>query len=154
VTYYAVLRSELRRRPELKECLTRCRHCRIFFLCDPRNAGRDDLGCPFGCREAHRRRQSTQRSAAYYRTESGRIKKRIQNEKRQNGCRVGPVAAAAELCPAVMVAYLQMLIGLIEGRRVSRGEILELVARVLRQRSMARRRRIDHIVAWLNEQPP
>ena len=36
----------------------------IFFLTDARNAGRQDLGCPFGCRQAHRRRQSTRRSVA------------------------------------------------------------------------------------------
>jgi len=55
---------------------------------------------------------------------------------------------------AGMVSYLQMVIGLIEGRRMGRSEILEMVARVVRQRSMERRRRIDYILQYLNERAP
>lgn len=62
---------------------SRCRHCRIFFLAHPRNAGRKDLGCPFGCREAHRKQESNQRSAAYYGEAEGKIKKRALNSKRK-----------------------------------------------------------------------
>lgn len=46
------------------------------------------------------------------------------------------------------------MVGLIEGRRITRAETLALVARVLRQHSMARRRKVDHSVAWLNESSP
>ena len=61
--YYVLLRSVLRAKPHLRACLTRCRHCRIFFLTHPRNAGRHDLRCPFGCRQAHRQQavRATQR---------------------------------------------------------------------------------------------
>jgi hypothetical protein len=61
-----VLRSVLRSQSDLRRCLSRCQHCRIFFLTHPRNAGRSDLRCPFGCREAHRKQRSTERSVAYY----------------------------------------------------------------------------------------
>ena len=44
--YYVVLRSLLRVNPTLRRCLCRCRHCQIFFLSHPRNAGRRDLSCP------------------------------------------------------------------------------------------------------------
>jgi hypothetical protein len=54
VAYYVLLRAILRTQPELRRCWTRSRHCGIFFLTHPRNAGRRDLGCPFGCRETHR----------------------------------------------------------------------------------------------------
>ena len=70
--YYFVLRSVLKAKPCLRPCLTRCRHCRIFFLTHPRNAGRIDLGCPFGCQEGHRKRGSTERSVEYYRTAEGK----------------------------------------------------------------------------------
>ena len=80
--YYALLRSVVRSKPEVRPCLARCRDCRIFFVADPRNAGRHDLRCPFGCQQAHRRRESTQRSVAYYQDETGKMKKRIQNGKR------------------------------------------------------------------------
>jgi hypothetical protein len=53
-----------------------------------------------------------------------------------------------------MVEHVRMVVSLIEGRRVSREEVLEMLARVVRQHSMVRMRRIDHAVGWLNENPP
>jgi hypothetical protein len=53
-----------------------------------------------------------------------------------------------------MLEHVQMVCSLIEGRRVSRREILEMLERVLRQHSMCRRTKIDQTVAWLNEHPP
>ena len=90
LSYYVVLRSVLRLKPWLRKCLARCRHCGIFFLTDVRNAGRKDLGCPFGCRQAHRQSQSTCRSVAYYREPEGKVKKRDLNARR----RQAPSAAA------------------------------------------------------------
>ena len=78
--YYVVLRSLPRTKPHLPVCLARCRHCGIYFPTHRRNAGRRDLGCIFGCREAHRRKASTQRSVAYYQADPG--KKQRQNAKR------------------------------------------------------------------------
>jgi hypothetical protein len=49
---------------------------------------------------------------------------------------------------------VRTVVSLIEGRRVVRREIEEMLARVLRQHSMARRRRIDQAVDWLNANPP
>src|SRR5262249_19646265 len=89
--YYLLLRSVLRTKPRLRQCLVRCRHCRIFFLTHPCNAGRKDLGCPFGCRRAHRKQQSTLRSVAYYRDPIGKEKKRALNGKRASP-RATPIA--------------------------------------------------------------
>jgi len=155
--YYVVLRSVLRSRPHLRRCLRRCRHCRIFFLTHPRNAGRSDLRCPFGCREAHRKQRSTERSVAYYATAEGKVKKQIQNGKRVP--RVvraepnPPVAGALEF-PAGMVVYMAMVASLIEGRRVREAEIFQMLVRAMRQHSMARRRRMDYVVAQLHKHSP
>jgi len=155
--YYVVLRSVLRSRPDLRRCLSRCRHCRIFFLTHPRNAGRSDLRCPFGCREAHRKRRSTERSVAYYATAEGKAKKKMQNGKRaQGGVRVDanpPVTDAPEF-PAGIVGYVVMVVSLIDGRRVSEAEILQMLMWAMRQHSMARRRRMDYVVAQLNKHGP
>lgn len=159
LSYYVLLRSIVRNRPELRRCLKRCRHCRIFFFTHPRNAARQDLRCPFGCRQAHRKRQSNQRSAAYYQDENGKEKKRQQNAKRRKK-RVSVPVAAAPLpeenppWPKPIVEYVRMVTSLIEGRQVSLAEVLELLRRVVRQHRMVRTRRIDQIVAWLNERPP
>ena len=156
--YYLLLRSVLRAKPRLRACLSRCRHCRIFFLTHPRNAGRCDLGCPFGCKEAYRQQRSTQRSVEYYRGKEGQIKKRLQNGKRKAVVRPAdpPKDPNGEPggWPEAMVEHVRMVSSLIEGRRVSRREVLEMLAKVLRQHSMCRRPKIDHAVAWLNEFPP
>jgi len=155
--YYVVVRSVLRSRPDLRRCLSRCRHCRIFFLTHPRNAGRSDLRCPFGCREAHRKQHSTERSVAYYATAEGKAKKRIQNGKRApGGVRADahpPVPEAPEF-PAGMVGYVAMVVSLIEGRHVSDAEIFQILLWAVRQHRMARRRRMDYVVAQLHQYGP
>ena len=162
--YYVLLRSVLRAKPHLRACLTRCRHRRIFFLTHPRKAGRHDLRCPFGCREAHRKQASAQRSAAYYGDADGKKRKSLSNQRRPskgsaarppNGPpRVpAPKPRPAKRDPA-MIEHVRMVSSLIEGRRVSRRQVLAMLERVLRQLTMSRGRKIDQTVAWLNEQPP
>ena len=53
-----------------------------------------------------------------------------------------------------MVEYVRMVASLIEVRRVSRCQVLEMLEKVLRQHTMCHRRKIDQTVAWLNEAPP
>lgn len=157
LAYYALLRSIVRAQPALRRCLTRCRHCGIFFLTHPRNAGREDLRCPFGCRQAHRRRQSDQRSTAYYQDEVGKEKKRTINAKRRKmSARPPPAPPAPEPPPwsPAMLRYLVMVTSLVEGRPVSLTEVVAMLRRALRQHRMVRTRRIDQTVAWLNEHPP
>jgi len=162
--YYVVLRSVLRTRPDLRGCVTRCRHCRIFFLTHPRNAGRRDLGCPFGCKEAHRKRRSTQRSVEYYGTKEGKTKKKIQNGKRSQGearadhnhqaIRGRQLERDGVRLDAAMVGYVRMVTSLIEQRRVSEDEIVEMLVRAMRQHSIARRRRMDYVLAYLRKNAP
>jgi hypothetical protein len=162
--YYVLLRSVLRTKPLLRRCLVRCRHCRIFFLTHPCNGGRKDLGCPFGCSRAHRKRQSTVRSVAYYRDAIGKKKKQALNGKRAKPKSDGSLPAACQAAAKLesgsgrwdplMLEYVRMVVSLIEARSVSRAEILEMLQRVLRQHSLGRRRKIDHAVIWLQEHPP
>lgn len=159
-----VLRSVLRAKPHLRACLTRCGHCGIFFLTHWRNAGRHDLRCPFGCREAHRKRASAQRGTAYYRSAAGKQRKSEINQRRpRQYCPPRPPSPCPR-APApkrrrprwhpLMVEYVRMVVSLIEGRRISRRAVRRMLARKLRQHTLARRRRIDQTVAWLHEEPP
>lgn len=159
LSYYVVLRSVLRLKPWLRKCLARCRHCGIFFLTDARNAGRRDLGCGFGCRQAHRRSQSTRRSVDYYREPEGKGKKRELNARRRQTPVATPPASPFSQesplpWPETILDYVRVMASVIEGRRVGFLEIVEMLRRTLRQHRMVRRRRIDQSVAWLNEQPP
>ena len=54
----------------------------------------------------------------------------------------------------LLVEYLGVLTGLLEGRVVALEEVKELLKRVMRQHSMAPRRKIDHILFQLHEHPP
>lgn len=159
LAYYVVLRSVLRLKPWLRKCLARCRHCGIFFLTDRRNAGRKDLGCPFGCGLAHRKRQSTQRSVAYYREPEGKVKKRALNARRRKTpasppSALPPVQPVPPPWPRPILKYVCALTSLIEGRRVELSEVVEMLQRTVRQHRMVRTRRIDQGVAWLHERPP
>ena len=132
----------LRERPDLRPYLKCCRHCGILFFTDPRNAAREDLRCGFGCREAHRRACSAQRTAQFYREFPE--KKRRQNRKRylrsvptrQDGA-VEPQAAS----PAPTVRHVRLIVSLVERRRVGIEEIIALLSKKGRQHRMARRRR-------------
>ena len=174
----AVLESQ----PELKSCICWCVHCGIRFLTHPRNAGRANLRCPFGCREHHRRRCSAQRSAAYYRTEAGKRKKKRLNGRRRQAptaptapstaasppqpppdtsssrtaeLRIGGVILReSDLRRSPMLPYVRLAAGLIEGRRFRLTEIAEVLCRTLRQRSIARRTRGDYVLHFLHQHPP
>ena len=74
--------------PELQGCVVCCVHCGIRFLTHPRNAGRRDLRCPFGCRQQHRRECANRRSGAYYRRPEGKHAKKRCNLRRS--CRQAP----------------------------------------------------------------
>lgn len=151
--YYAQIRSLLRERPDLRPYRKRCRHCRILFFTDPRNAGRDDLRCGFGCRETHRRKSSTRRSVEFHRQH--KEKKRALNRRRyllsvktaspvldvQPPLRRGGAGAPFDECPTPILRHVRVIVSLIEGRRVGLDEIVRMLAQKGRQHRMARKRR-------------
>jgi hypothetical protein len=91
--YYLILRALLRNQPRLRRHLVRCRCCWIFFLTDPRNAGREDLGCPFGCAALHRSERSDERSIRYNASPVGKAKRHQRREERRRAA-VEPVGEA------------------------------------------------------------
>ncbi len=136
--YYWAIRIVLRQRPELKRCLTRCRHCQILFFTHPRNAGRKDLGCPFGCRQARRRQKSTERSVEYYRSKEGKKKKIALNQRRNRTEHISASASDGAIgieikADQAILSHIQVVVSLIEGYRVVLEIIKTVVAKFLRQ---------------------
>ena len=182
--YYLVLRGALRDRPDLRAYLVRCRHCRIFFLCGPRNRGREDLGCPFGCADAHRREQSAKRCTAYYQTPAGKVKRARLNARRRktggprNEARVASVESGSEESPSLaapgskeseaapgprpeamhfslsIIEHVRGVTSLIEGVDVSREEVLSMLENVVRQHSILKGGRRAYVLHWLAEHSP
>lgn len=170
--------------PELQGCITHCVHCGIRFFTHPRNAGRRDLRCPFGCREHHRRQQSKERSSAYYRTAGGKRKKKLLNGRRSANSpaeepRAAPVEQTSPRQPlpddlfanvelrlegvvlrestlrnSPMLPYVQLVVSLIEGVELSRDELVGLLRQAMRQHSIAHRRRIEYLLGFLQQHPP
>ena len=136
--YYWAIRFVIKQQPELERCLTRCRHCQILFFTHPRNAGRNDLRCPFGCRQAHRRQKSVERSVAYYRSKEGKKKKIALNQRRN---RIEDIPASTSDRTAgikieadgAILSHIQVVISLIEGYQVVLETIKTVVAKLLRQ---------------------
>jgi hypothetical protein len=139
--YYWAIRIVIKQQPELKRCLTRCRHCQILFFTHPRNAGRNDLGCPFGCRQAHRRQKSTERSVAYYRSKDGKKKKIALNQRRNRiqeipDSTIDSFVGSKGDADRTILSHIQMVVSLIEGYQVALETIKTLVAKLLRQHRM------------------
>jgi hypothetical protein len=144
-SYYAQIRSLLRERSDLRLYLKRCRHCRIFFFTDPRNAGRADLYCGFGCRAANRRQRDMRRTAAYYREHPE--KKRRQNRKRYllaAGLEREVGAPPQGETAAPIVHHVRLIVSLIEQRPVSLDEILRMLKQKERQHRMGRGRKTSY----------
>ena len=129
----------------MRKCLKRCRHCRIFFLTHPRNAVRNDLRCPFGCRQAHLKESAKARSDEYYRSREGKIKKKELNARRTQGdtsqklpkeSKTLPPKALETPLDSQIIIHIQTVTSLIEERVVPLNDILCMINRILRQRSI------------------
>ena len=167
--YYVVLRSVLRAKPHLRCCQTQCPHCGIFFLthhCNARQRGQ--VRCPFGCREAQRRKEAIRRSIASNRSEQGKTRKQKINQRRYRQVpaptlpppppprrrRTAKAKARGASPTPQLLQHVRMVVSLIEGRRISRRQVRLLLAKIWRLRTLSRRRPIDHAVLWLHQQPP
>ena len=134
-------------------------------MAHPRNGCRDDLGCPFGCGEAHRKKCSSERSTAYYGTAAGKEKKAQLNRRRREGSRGAPsIGASGPPAPpaesdaiefdTAIVAHVRVVVSLVERRAVSREEVVAMLKRTVRQHGIVRERRVDYVLRWLAEHPP
>ncbi len=164
-SYRCALEAALNEHSEVQCCLTECVECGIPFLTFPCNKNRKDLRCPFGCRDKHRRQQSTERSTTYYSTASGKIKKAIQNCKRSRsspvsdvelGIKVPDKNTAEEIIPVTeeIITHVTTVITILEGGRVSREEIILLIMSILRQHRLGLGGRIDYVVMQADKMPP
>ena len=130
------------------------------------------MRCPFGCRQYHSRESAKQRSAKYYRSEKGRKKKKALNEQRyklteaddgrEDLAAEGPSKQQEEFAEnkidfireRSILSYIQMVIGLIEGRYVSMDEVLKMLQKISRTHGIDRRRRFVYAFAYPRQRPP
>ena len=96
------LDAVLRRHPQWEDCAVCCFHCGIRFFTHPRNARRQNLRCPFGCREHHRRQCANARSRRYNQTLKGQA-----NKKKLNIAARLKADKAASIDAAVPLAFVE-----------------------------------------------
>jgi hypothetical protein len=119
----------------------RCKQCRILFPSALCNKGREDIACPFGCREERQRESLNRRSRDYYQGQKGREKKRERNRNRSRN-RVKPptkplsnIAVESPL-PLSIVRHLRWILTATERRRFTNEDVYAMAEEILRQRSL------------------
>ena len=60
-----------------------CSQCHILFITSCCNQQRNNIDCPFGCREVRKKLKSNERSIKYYQDPLGKKKKQLINQKRK-----------------------------------------------------------------------
>jgi hypothetical protein len=96
----------------------------------------------------------------YYQDPKGKKKKRDLNQRRRKQPISGPHEGESRPeedggpWSEPLVEHVRMVVSLIEGRPITREQILGMLEKVLRQHRIARRRRIDQIISHLNQHPP
>ena len=139
----------------------------IYFLTHPRNAGRRDLGCPLAAVSLPEEEYNL-RCEEYYRSwEEGKrdIKRatlfRGPHPKLLSIKLTGENSRLCETTPHTLhhsidettINYLQTMASLIEGRYVCLDEIKRMLNKILRQRSIDRRRKFIYADAYPRGKP-
>jgi hypothetical protein len=153
----------LKKHPCLRPYLKKCVHCGILFLTDPRNIGRNDLGCPFGCRQSYRKNSAARRVKEYYQTKKGKRRKSwLNNASYQKRCGSSKETrhnkSVDDLPPGglphkSLLIYLRMLLSIIEERRVALEEIISLL-KEFRQRSIDKGEKFGYRYSYTANRPP
>jgi len=66
----------------------------------------------------------------------------------------GVVLDESSVVNSPLLPYLRMVVSLIEGMRMSLQQLRDWLCQAWRQHSIARRRRLDYVLAFLNQHPP
>lgn len=153
----------LKEHPCLRPYLKKCSHCCILFFTHPRNIDRDDLGCPFGCRQSYRKISAASRVKEYYQTKEGKRKKsRLNNASYQMRCGSSNETKqnksvddlpSGGLPHKSLLIYLRMLLGIIEERRVALEEVISML-KDFRQHSIDLGERFGYRYSYTASRPP
>lgn len=66
----------------------------------------------------------------------------------------GVVLDESTVTSSPMLPHIRMMVSLIEGIELDRQQLVDCLVRALRQHSIARRRRADYVLTFLNQHPP
>ena len=102
--------------------LIKCPQCQVPFLTSVSNRGRNDIRCPFGCRELHKKQQSNKRVNDYYQSKEGKKKKQQLNQNRKKG---GPIQANAPPEKRDIIIYIRFIISCIWNYKIDWSKAVE-----------------------------
>lgn len=127
--------------------IAKCARCDIEFLTSVANRRRDDLRCPFGCRQARKKEQNRKRGRKNYETQNGKEAKQRRNRKRYLKSHSPPREVPPKLPSEVpfrwspeIILYLFWIIRTVLGYPITQIQIkewlMELFDRFSSQRSL------------------
>jgi len=92
----------------------------------------------------------------YYRSPEGKIKKKYLNARRngKSSPDANPVNDCQVALDQVMIGHMQVTTGLIEGRTVSLGEIIRMIAGIMRQLRIDKGKKMSYLSASAHDSPP
>jgi hypothetical protein len=124
-----------------------CPQCGVLFMTKNSNYGRDDILCPFGCRENHKKAKACQRSEKYRQGKESKDKKRKLNRKRCtiNNDVITEVTLPAKVDP--FTSYLKLILCSIIKTGIQFDEIIELQEKV-RSRGLSFCQKLVHYFAY------
>jgi hypothetical protein len=148
--YLLALNTELESHEEYWNLAKHCFTCGIKFLCDPRNKGRHDLCCPYGCRGVRKRRKGNERSMRYYQSYDGKQNKKDLNARAYllglKKPKPPPVYREKFRFRHSFLLYLRKIILLLDRKLMGFKEIEELLLKKIRQRGIALKSREAYLV--------
>jgi hypothetical protein len=139
IKVYQIYQTVLKNLSSKVHILGRCSQCHIEFITTQSNQGRNDLRCPFGCRQIHKKNESNKRSTAYYKTPEGKNKKKVQNNKRKKNVTCSEENESLSPSLSTTVLYIQLVLTAIYKKSLSIlaiNKLVEMVRIELRQHGL------------------
>ena len=100
------------------------------------------------------------RSDEYYRSPEGKIKKKYLNSRRTVSPRLvsspdeTPIDSCESGVDTSLILHIQLTTSLIEGRAVGLQEVIRMIDKILRQRSIDKRKKMPYRGACHHAKPP
>jgi len=136
---YGIYQEKILEKACTSEChiLIHCSQCQISLITSKSNQGRKDIGCFFGCRHIHKKKESDKRSTEYNKSPVGKSKKKVSNQKRKKN-HATTEAEVPRLPPSTSIAheYIRLLLMATHKRILETAKInqlIELAGEELRQ---------------------
>ena len=124
-----------------------CSQCGILFITKNSNYGRDDILCPFGCRQNRQKIKSRERSKRHYKKlDKKNLKKKLNRARSEiNNHILQERSSSLKMDP--FLSYLKLILSSILKIKIELDEIIDLQGKV-RSRGLSFYQRLVHYFGY------